>query len=78
MLINLSKEERRRYYLLLLFPMFIAHMNAIRVLGLKNGATYLTAVPKATLTVLCLNMISQVGRLGLVITLRALPLASSE
>ena len=48
--------------------MFGAHMNAIRVLGLKNSATYLTAIP-STLTVLGLNVISKVGRLGLVAAL---------
>ena len=58
--------------------MFIAHMNAIRVLGLKNGATYLTAVPKATFTVFSLNMISQVGRFSLISTLNTLPQSTTK
>ena len=57
--------------------MFGAHMNAIRVLSFKNCTTYLTAIP-ATLTVLGLNVISKVGRLGLVAALCTLPLPTSE
>ena len=54
-----------------------AHMNAMRVFGLKNSSTYLTAIP-TTLTMLGLNVISKVGRLGLVAALRTLPLPTSE
>ena len=55
-----------------------AHMNAIRVLGLKNSATYLTAIPTA-LTVLGLNMISEISKnSGLVAALCTLPLSSSK
>ena len=57
--------------------MFGAHMNTIGVLSLENSATYLTAIP-TTLTVLGLNMISEIGRLGLVAALCTLPLSSSK
>ena len=58
--------------------MFITHMDAVRVLRLKDSTTYLTAISTTTQNVFGLNVISEVCGLGLVTALCTLPPPSSK